>query len=110
MMTDTDIQVWLETDARTQPVLVVPYVQSSRDTELRYIVGITSKSPSGRSNLSQGGQVTLVAGHPGTLGKMSLTVDANTTCSMRIALSQYGQPQKVYDFSCSEILQHAKLR
>lgn len=36
MTADADIQVWLETVARTQPGVIVPYVRSAEDTTLRY--------------------------------------------------------------------------
>lgn len=104
MMTDTDIQVWLETEARTHPPQVVPYVQSEKTVDIRYTVGVLAQGKSGRTRMSQGGRLTLESGQPKALGKISLTLDSTEECSISIAINQNGAPAHQYDFSCEEIL------
>ena len=104
MMADTDIQVWLETEARTHPPQVVPYVQSDKTADIRYTIGVLAQGKSGRTRMSQGGRLALEPGQPKALGKISLSLDPAQECTISIAINQNGAPAREYEFSCEKIL------
>lgn len=100
MNADADIQVWLETMARTQPSIIVPHVESKESTILRYRVRTVKIGKSGRSALGQSGVVTLVAGVPATLGKMSLSRDPGDACYIELELSTDRGAHEKHRFAC----------
>lgn len=92
MYADTDIQVWLETAGRTQPSIIVPYVQSSVDSVLRYSVRAVRDSGQGHSEITQGGMVKLPAGAPVALGKMSISRSEGDTCHVEVIFHDPDKP------------------
>jgi curli production protein len=102
MNTDADIQVWLETIARTTPGIIVPYVQSSENTTLRYLVTAVRESSGGRSEMTQEGTVTLTADVPKALSRMALSRERNDSCTVNLTLSLAGTEDRNYRFNCSE--------
>jgi hypothetical protein len=110
MISDSDIQLWLETEARTQPAVIVPYVRSESSTELRYSIGLEAQGDAGSSRMSQGGKVRLQGGVAQALGRLQVSLEGVQECTVHIALAQYGQPKSTYDFPCTEILRRTKLR
>lgn len=110
MMGDADIQLWLETEARTQSTVIVPYVRSTTGAEVRYVIALDAQSSAGRSRMSQGGKMTLESGKAHALGKLEVNLNGVKDCLLKVALTQYGVMPTTYDFSCAEILQSKKLR
>lgn len=91
---DADIQVWLETDARTQPSVIVPYVRSALDNAVRYKVRAVRDNPGGHSEISQSGTVRLQADTPAALGRMSLSRTAGDSCYVELILQPINSPHK----------------
>lgn len=102
MDANTDLQVWLQSQSTQPPGIVVPYVLSTSDTTLRYSIGVISTSPAGRSEIRQGGTVWVHAYTPTPLSRISITSAAVSSCTVNLALNQYGKPQRQYDFDCSK--------
>jgi len=104
MNADSDIQVWLETIARTQPSVIVPYVQSTESGSLRYKVRTIRQSTQGRSEIAQGGTVTLVADTPVALGRMAISRSPGDACQVELTIQKEGDAgadaSKRYQFSC----------
>ncbi len=100
MTADNDIQVWLETFAKTQPTVIVPYVKSSENTTLRYKVRTIKEGDSGKSVMGQGGVVSTVANTPVALSRMSLNRSPNDQCTIDLVLSESGSPDRSYHFDC----------
>src|SRR5690606_37962077 len=100
MNADTDIQVWLETVARTQPSVIVPYVRSNQDATLRYRVRTVKEGKGGRSLVGQGGTVEVIAGVPKAVGRMSVSYGPQDQCSIDLTLVERAVPQRHYHFEC----------
>lgn len=100
MNADADIQVWLETIAKTQPSIIVPHVESKESTTLRYRVRTVKVGKSGRSALGQSGVVKLLAGVPATLGRMSLSRDPGDECYIELEVSADSGAHGNYRFAC----------
>lgn len=102
MNIDTDIQVWLETFARTQPCVIVPYVKSVEDRTLHYQVSTIHQSHSGSSTVSQSGEIYAAADTAVALSRLSVNGSADDICYVDIELSQSGLPARHYRFDCPE--------
>ena len=102
MVGDSNIQVWLETFAKSQPAIVVPYVRSSADMTLRYKLRTVKKSDSGKSVIGQGGVVAVLANVPAALSQMSLSRSPNDECEIDLVLSQAGVADRNYHFKCPD--------
>lgn len=100
MTADGDIQVWLETYAKTQPVIIVPYVKSSENVTLRYKVRTVKESSSGKSVVGQGGVVSVSANIPAALSRMSLSRSPTDVCHIDLVLSENGVADRNYHFDC----------
>lgn len=100
MIADNDIQVWLETFARTQPTVIVPYVKSSENLTLRYKVRTTREGDGGKSVMGQGGIVSTVANIPVALSRLSLNRSPNDQCKIDLVLSRPGSADRNYHFEC----------
>lgn len=102
MLGDSDIQVWLETFAKSQPAVVVPYVRSSTDATLRYKLRTVKIGSNGKSVIGQGGVVTVVANVPAALSHMSLSRSPNDECEIDLVLSEAGLADRNYHFKCPD--------
>ncbi|WP_353150143.1 curli-like amyloid fiber formation chaperone CsgH [Pollutimonas bauzanensis] len=100
MTADSDIQVWLETYAKTQPVVIVPYVKSSENVTLRYKVRTVKEGSGGKSVMGQGGVVSVSANVPAALSRMSLSRSPTDVCHIDLVLSESGVADRNYHFDC----------
>lgn len=100
MIADADIQAWLETSARTTPSIITPYVQSTVDRTLKYRLHAVREGQGGKSEISQGGTVNVVAKKPTALGRMSFTVSLNDQCLITLTLTEAGAQVGEYRFEC----------
>ncbi|SHI36688.1 curli-like amyloid fiber formation chaperone CsgH [Pollutimonas bauzanensis] len=100
MAADSDIQVWLETFAKTQPAVIVPYVKSTENMTLRYKVRAVRQGSGGKSVLGQGGVVTIVANVPAALSRMSLNRSPADDCQIDLILTESGAGERRYHFDC----------
>ena len=100
MSADLNLQVWLETAARTNPSVIVPYLQSSENRTLRYRLHTVKKGRQGRTELTQAGTVTAQANVATPLVRMSVTRSAQDECHIEIVISDGQQLEKTYSFEC----------
>lgn len=106
MNADADIQVWLETIARTQPRVIVPYVQSAQNGSLRYKMRATRQGPQGRSVISQGGTIEITAGTPAALGRLAISRSPDDDCQIELTIQKGSGTgpgaSRDYQFSCPD--------
>lgn len=102
MNADADIQVWLETLSRTRPGVIVPYVMSTEQKQLRYQIRAVKSGKSGNSTLGQGGTVTLVPDVPKALSRMSISHATGDTCRIDLTLTEAGKQDRNYQFACPD--------
>lgn len=100
MTSDSDIQVWLETFAKTQPVVIVPYVRSSVDITLRYKLRTVKQGTAGKSIVGHAGVVAVAADVPAALSRMWLSRSAGDACEIDLVLSVAGSADRNYHFDC----------
>lgn len=100
MTADSDIQVWLETFAKTQPSVIVPYIRTNENMTLRYKVRTVKKGNGGKSVIGQGGVVTVLANVPAALSRMSLSRSPDDECEIDLVLSESGSADRSYHFKC----------
>lgn len=100
MIADADINVWLETQARTAPGQIVPYIQSVQAGTFEYRVQAVTEGQHGRSELNQGGSVRLKAEQAAALGRMSFSRQANDRCHINVTVSSKGVQVGKYFFEC----------
>ncbi|TCT10432.1 curli-like amyloid fiber formation chaperone CsgH [Paralcaligenes ureilyticus] len=100
MVADTNLQVWLETNANTTPSIVVPYVQSSEEKKIHYELHAIKKGRAGTSEVSQSGIVRVLAKMPTALSGMALSASKDDTCQIVLILAEGGVPVGNYHFDC----------
>ncbi|TAL90382.1 MAG: hypothetical protein EPN46_12245 [Candidimonas sp.] len=100
MVADAPLQVWLETNANTQPSIVVPYVQSSEEKKIHYELRAIKKGRAGTSEVSQSGIVRVLAKIPTALSGMSLNASKDDTCQIELILAEGGVRVGNYHFDC----------
>ncbi|MDX3893313.1 curli-like amyloid fiber formation chaperone CsgH [Pusillimonas sp.] len=100
MNADTDLQVWLETQAQPRPGVIVPYVQSSHSTNLRYLLRTTVVNGGGSSGVSQGGALNVPAGTAVALPRLAIS-QSSGECLIELVLTESKGAEKRYEFDCS---------
>ena len=100
MNADADIQVWLETAARTNPEIIVPYVQATGNKILQYSVRTVREGAHGRSDMAQSGAVTVQANVATPLVRMSVTRGKQDYCHIEIVISEGHAAGRDYHFEC----------
>ncbi len=100
MSADSDIQVWLETFGKAQPIVIVPYVKSDENTTLRYSIRAVKQSSGGRSVMGQNGTIIVAADKPTALSHMSLNRSWDDECRIDLILSERGSRDRRYHFEC----------
>jgi curli production protein len=100
MNADADIQVWLETAARTNPEIIVPYVRTAASKTLRYDVRTVQEGANGRSNMAQSGAVTVQANVATPLVRMSVTRSRQDYCHIEIVITEGHSTRQDYHFEC----------
>jgi hypothetical protein len=100
MIADADMNVWLETLSASQPSVIVPYVQSAADKNVKFRVKVVREGSSGRSEISQGGALFVPASKAMALGRMSVNVGAQDNCHIEVTFTEAGKPAGEYRFDC----------
>lgn len=101
-MDASDVQVWIETEREGAQMVVVPYAQSLTDKQLGFRMSATCHSGSGRSTVSQTGQIALSAGRSTRLSRLSLGATGQMECRIEIALRSDGEHAGVFSFDVND--------
>lgn len=101
MNADIDLQAWLETQSATRPEVIVPYVQSSQATSLRYLLRTTVSGQGGNSRVSQGGILSVPAHTAVALPKLAVS-QSNGECRIELVLTERSGGETRYEFDCDE--------
>lgn len=105
MNAHADLNVWFETSAQVQPAVVVPYVQSPRNTTLQYLLRTLVISQAGQSRVSQGGALSVPADTAVALPTLHI-VTAPEKCWIELVLSEQTGHDQRYEFDCVRMLEH----
>lgn len=101
MNIDTDLQAWLETQNHTRPGVIVPYVQSSHPTHLRYLLRTTVTHSGGNSRISQGGALELPAHTAVALPRLAVSQPGGD-CRIELVLTEKAGSETRYEFDCMD--------
>lgn len=102
MIADTNLQVWLETDANTRPAMLIPYVQSDKNRNMHYQLYAIKDGRSGSSRVSQSGTIQVLAKQPTAISRMSLSTNKSDSCRIELILAEGGLPLGKYSFACPQ--------
>ena len=102
MNADTDIQVWLETEQRTQPQIIIPYIKSPNSQLVRYTVETVRVADQGRTQLRQSGAVKLGANQAAALGRIAISRSPEDNCVVTLTLLAGHRLEKRYRISCPD--------
>lgn len=100
MIADTNLQVWLETDANTRPAMIIPYVQSEKNRSIHYRLYAIKDGRSGTSRVSQSGTIRVLAKQPTAISRMSISTNKSDSCRIELILAEGGFPVGKYSFDC----------
>lgn len=103
LMQDTDIQVWLATQASAGQVQMVPYVTSRVGRKLSYRIDVIRQGGHGnRTQISQSGRIELSAATPTELSQLALGSSDDTQCRVDIVLREGVREVGSFHFDCPE--------
>lgn len=102
MVSDSDVKVWLDMIERTNPPVIVPYVQSEYAETVRYRVRIHQEGRGGKTVIGQAGAVQLTAGVPAALSRVALTRSPDGLCNIEITLTRNHKKPALYHFECPQ--------
>lgn len=100
MLTDSDIQVWLDSQPNAGQLVMVPYVKTSRDMHVTYRLKLVQTSVSGNSSVSQGGMLRVSAASAMPLSRVAITPSKEGRCQLEVTLHEGGQVLGNYSFDC----------
>ncbi len=100
MIADSDVQVWLDTVARTQPPVVVPYVVSDSPRSVRYRIRAIRTGSAGRSIIGQTGALVLSADVPAALSTLSMSGAPGENCQIEVLITSGGMQERRFVFEC----------
>lgn len=102
MMQDSDIQVWLDTQAAAGQMQVVPYVASKVSRQVSYRINVIRQGEGGsRMQISQSGRTEVQAATATALSHVALGNSSATQCSVDVVLRDGGRELGTYHFDCS---------
>jgi hypothetical protein len=95
-----DMQVWIDSHVSAGQTIVVPYVKSDINRDMRYRLDVVKQGASGSSRISQGGMVHASAAKAVPLSRTSIDVKPNDTCTLEVVLTEKGVAIGIYRFDC----------
>jgi Thin aggregative fimbriae synthesis protein len=101
MMVDANLHVWFDVSPHQNQTLIVPYVESPRDARFQYALKVTNTGVAGTSNISQGGEVSVSAGHAEAVSSVQLTPQRGGTCEVDLTLREDDKQIGRYSCECS---------
>lgn len=103
MMPDSDIQVWLDTQAAAGQMQVVPYVASKVGRHVSYRIDVIRQGDGGsKTQISQSGRMDVQAAIPTVLSRVELGNSSATQCSVNVVLRDGVREIGTYHFDCSQ--------
>jgi hypothetical protein len=95
-----DLQVWLDSQAGHEQLVIIPYVKTTRDRQLSYRMEVVQRGAGGSSRISQQGRVLAEAAEPASLAHITLGARSTEECEIRIMLDEAGKAVGIYRFDC----------
>ncbi len=100
MIADTNLQVWLDTQAQLGQTVLIPYVKSVKDVQVDYKMSVIKTGKSGNSRIDQGGKVHANAAEPTALSRMSINLQKEDECHIELKLHNGNEELGTYNFDC----------
>ena len=103
MVQDSDIQVWLDTQAAAGQMQVVPYVASRVDRHVSYRINVIRRGDGGsKMQISQSGRAEVPAATATALSRVALGNSAVAQCSVDVVLRDGARELGIYHFDCGQ--------
>lgn len=101
MIPDSNLQVWLDTQAAAGQTTLVTYVKSLTDMQIEFRMDVIQRGGAGTSRITQKGTVKANAATPTSLGRVVLGIQKGSECNIELVLDENGREIGVYRFSCA---------
>jgi hypothetical protein len=102
MIADADLQVWLDTQSNAGQTVMIPYVKSVNDIELKYRMELVQQSGSGNSRVSQQGTLAAAAAQPTAVARAAVGQQKGGECRIELVLRNNVNNKELgtYHFDC----------
>lgn len=103
MMPDSDVQVWLDTQAIAGQMQIVPYVASREVRRVSYRIDVIRQGGHGnRTQISQSGRMEVQAANPTVLSRLTVSNSPAAQCSVDVVLRDGVRELGAYHFICPQ--------
>lgn len=99
-MADAGIDLWLDWQTQSQPVIVVAYARATVEMPVRYRIVLKRKGASGVSQIVQGGNATLKPDAASALTRIAVSRSPQDECSVEVSVEEGGRPAASRVFDC----------
>lgn len=99
-MIDAAPQVWLDVQNQPGQIIVVPYVKSARDIQLKFRMDVIYRGEGNTSRVSQQGTVNAEAATPTALANVKLGSSTHGDCDVELALHEGVKEIGTFHFNC----------
>lgn len=101
MISNSDIQVWLDTQAVAGHMQIVPYVASKEERRVNYRINVIRQGGRGnRIQISQSGRTGVQAATPTVLSRLAVGNSPTVQCSVNVILREGVRELGTYHFEC----------
>jgi hypothetical protein len=100
MIALSDVLVSFDVASANGSTRVIPYVVAAHDVSLGYDLRVLRTSPSGTSNISQSGELTLRAGESRAVSTLAVSSRKGEQCSVSMTLTQAGKVVRTVSTDC----------
>jgi hypothetical protein len=102
MMPNSNVQVWLDTQAVAGQMQIVPYVASKEERRVNYRIDVIRQGERGnRIQISQSGRMGVQAATPTVLSCLAVDNSPAVQCSVNVILREGVRELGVYHFECA---------
>lgn len=102
MMSNSNVQVWLDTQAVAGQMQIVPYVESKEDRRVNYRIDVIRQGERGnRIQISQSGRMGVRAAIPTVLSRLAVGNSPTVRCRVNVILREGVRELGVYHFECA---------
>ncbi|MBF22662.1 MAG: hypothetical protein CML18_03305 [Pusillimonas sp.] len=102
MDTDLNFEIWLGTYDQDKPAVIVPYIRSTENQALQYLIEAVNKGRSGTSRTAQSGYVNVTANQPQALTQLVISRNDSEYCNITIVIENAQGHHKTFQFECRQ--------
>jgi hypothetical protein len=102
MMSNSNVQVWLDTQAVAGQMQIVPYVASKEERRVNYRIDVIRQGERGnRTQISQSGRTEVQAATPTVLSRLAVGSSPAVQYSVNVVLRDGARELGSYHFKCA---------